>query len=60
MNWTELENRFLEYGIYRKRGMGSILRPRERERCYSLYIYKHGCLPLLLLYVIIGESSTEE
>ena len=59
MNWTELENRFLEYGIYRKGGW-VVYYDRERERCYSLYIYKNGCLPLLLLYVIIGESSTEE
>ena len=60
MNSIELENRFLEYGIYRKRGMGSILRQREREMLFIIQLYKHGCLPLLLLYVIIGESSTEE
>ena len=35
-------------------------REREREMLFIIHIYKHGCLPLLLLYVIIGESSTEE
>ena len=45
---------------YIEKGEWVVYYDRERERCYSLYIYKHGCLPLLLLYVIIGESSTKE
>ena len=37
MNWTEIENRFLEYGIYRKRGW-VVYYDREREMLFIIHI----------------------
>ena len=45
---------------YIEKGGWVVYYDREREMLFIIHIYKHGCLPLLLLYVIIGESSTEE